>query len=74
MRASFESTTHCAVCGSELAGQYGWCGGCAVALCLACGREHYCRPSCPANGCMKGLCVRLVSAGKLSDEWGLPAD
>jgi hypothetical protein len=62
----------CADCGIELTEPYGWCGGCRKAYCLPCGRLHFCAPTCPANGCHAGLCVRLVAGGMLSETWGLP--
>ena len=62
----------CADCGIALAEPFGWCAGCRAAYCLACGRRHFCTPSCPANGCHAGLCVRLVQGGVLSEAWGLP--
>ncbi|CAA9566645.1 MAG: hypothetical protein AVDCRST_MAG59-3088, partial [uncultured Thermomicrobiales bacterium] len=37
-----------------------------------CGRRHFCRPTCPENGCIAGLCVREVRDGMLSEAWGLP--
>ena len=39
----------------------------ATAYCLPCGRLHFCTPACPANGCLAGLCVRLVEGGV---DWG----
>jgi hypothetical protein len=62
----------CADCGTPLADPYGWCAGCRAAYCLPCGRQHFCTPSCQANGCLAGLCVRLVEGGALSETWGLP--
>jgi hypothetical protein len=62
----------CTDCGIELTEPYGWCGGCRKAYCLPCGRLHFCTPTCPANGCHAGLCVRLVEGGALSEIWGLP--
>ncbi len=64
----------CASCELPLAEPYGWCSGCRAAYCLPCGRYHFCQPSCLANGCHAGLCVRLVVGGVLSDTWGLPDD
>lgn len=64
----------CAVCAVRLGEPYGWCGGCREAFCFPCGRRHFCRPSCPKNGCHAGLCVREVRAGTLSEAWGLPED
>lgn len=64
----------CAACGVALAGSYGWCGNCRAAYCLPCGRLHYCTPTCPANGCLPGFCLRLVTDGALSSAWGLPVE
>jgi hypothetical protein len=62
----------CAECGLALTEPYGWCSNCRAAYCFPCGRQHFCTPSCPANGCMAGLCVREVKGGVLSPAWGLP--
>lgn len=64
----------CANCGQRLTDRFGWCGNCRVALCLACGRKHFCTPTCAAAGCLAGLCVRLVVNGRLATTWGLPDD
>ncbi|HEU0115575.1 MAG TPA: hypothetical protein VFQ80_12905 [Thermomicrobiales bacterium] len=65
---------HCAACGAPLTDRFGWCGNCRVALCLACGRAHFCAPSCAAAGCFAGLCVRLIEGGRVASTWGLPPD
>lgn len=62
----------CADCGLSLAEPYGWCSGCRKAYCFPCGSRHYCSPSCPAGGCLPGLCVRLVEGGVVAEAWGLP--
>ena len=64
----------CAVCAAAVAEPYGWCAGCRKGFCFPCGRLHFCRPSCPDNGCIAGLCVREVRGGNLSQVWGLPAE
>jgi len=64
----------CAACGVALAEPFGWCGNCRAAYCFACGRRHFCKPSCPAGGCLAGLCVRVVANGRLSVRWGIPDD
>ena len=64
----------CAACERPAGEPYGWCGGCRKAFCFPCGRAHFCTPSCPANGCMAGLCVREVRDGVLSERWGLPKE
>ena len=53
---------------------FGWCAGCRKAYCFGCGRKHFCKPSCPANGCQAGLCVRSYADGQLSERWGLPPE
>lgn len=63
----------CTACAAALDDRFGWCSNCQAAYCLSCGRRHYCTPSCQANGCYAGLCVRLVEGGVLSEQWGLPA-
>src|SRR5919106_1171785 len=62
----------CADCGVLLSEPFGWCGNCRAAYCLPWGRQLFCPPPCPANGCLAGLCVRLVQHGRLSATWGLP--
>jgi hypothetical protein len=62
----------CVACGIPLTESYGWCSNCRAAYCLPCGRRHFCTPACPANGCLAGLCVRLVEHGVLAETWGLP--
>lgn len=64
----------CADCGVPLGEPFGWCGGCRAAFCFPCGRRHFCMPSCPANGCLAGLCVRAVRGGVVSATWGLPPE
>jgi hypothetical protein len=64
----------CAACGVPLVEPYGWCAGCRQAYCFPCGRRHFCTPACPANGCIAGLCVRVVEGGALCATWGLPED
>ena len=62
----------CHGCGLSLSEPYGYCGTCRAAFCFACGRRHYCLPSCRAAGCRAGLCVRVVAGGVLAKTWGLP--
>ena len=71
-RARLPANPTCAGCGVALAEPFGWCSGCRAAYCFPCGRHHFCSPSCPANGCVAGLCVRVVQGGQLSETWGLP--
>lgn len=68
------TTPACAVCSAFLAEPFGWCGGCREAYCFRCGRAYYCTPSCPGNGCLPGLCVRVVEGGRLSERWGVPEE
>lgn len=72
--AGIPDEVSCAACGAALAEPFGWCSNCRVALCLACGQAHFCTATCQRNGCIAGLCVRLVDGGRLSSAWGLPAD
>jgi hypothetical protein len=71
-RAGIPEHPRCTTCEVALAEPFGWCSTCRAAYCLGCGRGHYCTPGCPANGCIAGLCVRLVQNGLLADDWGLP--
>jgi hypothetical protein len=64
--------TSCAACAKPLEAAFGWCSTCRQALCFECGRAHFCTPTCRANGCLAGLCVRLVENGRFSATWGLP--
>ncbi len=64
----------CAACGVRLSERFGWCGNCRAALCLDCGRAHFCTSGCAAAGCRAGLCVRLVEDGRIVATWGLPPD
>ncbi|CAA9545743.1 MAG: hypothetical protein AVDCRST_MAG73-2392 [uncultured Thermomicrobiales bacterium] len=73
-RDAIPDTPRCARCDAALALRFGWCSGCRAAYCLPCGRSHFCRPGCPANGCLAGFCVRLVENGHLSETWGLPPE
>ena len=62
----------CAGCGIALSEPFGWCSNCRAAFCAACGRKHFCKPTCQAAGCIAGLCVRQVKDGRLSLEWRKP--
>mgnify|MGYP001248643027 CR=1 FL=1 len=62
----------CADCGEPLGEPFAHCGNCQAEYCLGCGSRHFCMPSCRANGCIAGLCVRLVIDGELSPKWGVP--
>ena len=73
-RPALPASPQCADCDAALAEPYGWCSGCRKAYCFRCGREHYCTPNCHANGCLAGLCVRVVERGTLAATWGLPED
>lgn len=63
----------CSDCDRHLSDPFGWCGNCRAAFCFTCGRRHFCKPTCAAEGCHAGFCVREVRNGKLSERWGLPA-
>lgn len=68
-KAGIPDRVRCDVCGIDLAEPFGWCSNCAKAFCDACGRRHYCKPTCAAAGCIAGLCVRSVDNGRLSTTW-----
>lgn len=72
--SELETPGQCASCGEPLAKPFAHCGNCRADYCLACGSRHFCMPSCRANGCIAGLCVRLVINGELSPRWGVPPD
>ena len=64
----------CASCGQPLGEPFAHCGICRADYCLVCGSRHFCRPSCRENGCLAGLCVKLVIEGELSATWGVPQE
>lgn len=70
--AQIPADATCASCGQALSEPFGWCSSCREAYCIACGRHHFCTVTCEQHGCHAGLCVRLVSGGRLSADWGLP--
>jgi len=70
--AGVPSQPVCAACSIGLTEPFGWCSNCQASYCLDCGRGHFCRPACHAAGCVAGLCVRLVTDGRLSSRWGSP--
>lgn len=65
LRSAFPDQTECAGCGGVMRQPYGYCSNCDACYCAACAAAHFCTPSCPANGCLAGLCVRVVQDGKL---------
>jgi hypothetical protein len=64
----------CDQCGQALGEPFAHCGNCQEDYCLGCGSHHFCMPSCQANGCIAGLCVRLVINGQRSSKWGVPRE
>ena len=70
--AGIPDSPTCASCGIALREPFGWCSNCRAAFCDACGRKHFCLPTCQAAGCIAGLCIRQVSDGRLSLEWREP--
>ena len=64
-RTPFPNQTDCAACGDTIEQPYGYCSNCDAFYCATCAAGHYCTPSCAANGCFAGLCVRVVRDGKL---------
>ena len=71
-QAGIPDEPQCATCGQTLSEPFGWCSNCRLAYCEACGRSHYCQPTCQAAGCLAGFCVRAVVDGRLSTEWKRP--
>jgi hypothetical protein len=69
-----QESSLCAQCGATLGEPHAYCGNCDARFCLACGSRHFCTPACRANGCLAGLCVRLVRNGELSRQWGVPPE
>ena len=70
-----QSSEHiCAACGAAIDGTYAHCGICAADYCIACGSRHLCGESCRANGCIPGLCVKVVMDGVVSPKWGVPSE
>jgi hypothetical protein len=67
-------TALCATCGQALGEPHAYCGNCDARYCLTCGSRHFCTATCQANGCIAGLCVRLVRDGELSPRWGIPPE
>jgi hypothetical protein len=39
-------------------------------LCVHCAKTHLCTERCASNGCIPGLCVRMVRAGVISERFG----
>jgi|GEM_PF-3184006 len=64
----------CASCSHPLGEPFAHCGICQADYCLGCGARHFCRPSCRENGCLAGMCVKLVVNGELSSKWGVPRE
>ena len=69
---TFSDQATCAACAVAIVQPYGYCSNCDALYCLPCSAAHFCTPSCPANGCHAGLCVRMVRDGNLSANWGIP--
>lgn len=63
----------CATCGEELdPGRFARCDVCAGArYCIGCARTHLCTRRCETNGCVAGLCVRLVRDGVTDPRYGI---
>jgi hypothetical protein len=60
---TFSDQAVCASCAVEIEQPYGYCSNCDALYCLPCSATHFCTPSCQANGCHMGLCVRMVREG-----------
>ena len=68
-----EAFRSCSACGgaldSDLHARCDVCGG--DLLCLTCARVHLCTPQCRERGCLPGLCVRVVTGGVVSEDYGI---
>jgi hypothetical protein len=67
------SDDRCAACDAELdPRRYARCDVCHGArYCVTCARAHLCTARCASNGCIAGLCVRLVSDGATDPRYGV---
>jgi hypothetical protein len=63
----------CAACEATLdAERYARCDVCRGArFCITCARGHLCTERCASNGCIAGLCVRVVRAGIVDERYGI---
>jgi hypothetical protein len=52
--------------------RYARCDVCAGArLCDVCAKAHLCTERCQSNGCVAGLCVRMVRGGVADARFGV---
>lgn len=74
MSPSGEEAERCEGClGALDAGGYARCDVCdGRLLCLRCAADHFCTPECRGRGCLRGLCVRVVVDGRVSERYGVP--
>jgi len=70
----------CGACGGALdPARYARCVACTdfdrpAAFCLACARRHLCTERCRTNGCVPGLCTKLVRDGVAAERFGVDAE
>ena len=64
---------HCSSCDAQLdLERYARCDVCKGArFCLECARAHLCTARCASNGCIAGLCARLVRGGVVDPRYGI---
>jgi hypothetical protein len=67
------SDERCAACGTALDPErFARCDVCDGArLCLDCAKAHLCTERCRSNGCLAGLCVRMVRGGVTDERFGV---
>jgi hypothetical protein len=63
----------CSSCAAPLdLERYARCDVCKGArFCVECARAHLCTARCASNGCIAGLCVRLVRGGVVDPRDGI---
>jgi hypothetical protein len=67
------SEQRCAACAAALDPErFARCDVCEGArLCLGCATAHLCSERCRSNGCVAGLCVRMVRGGVTDARFGV---
>jgi hypothetical protein len=67
------SEDRCATCRQALdAERYARCDVCGGSrLCIDCAKAHLCTERCRSNGCVAGLCVRIVRSGVADQGFGV---
>jgi hypothetical protein len=63
----------CTACGAALdPRRFARCDVCDGArLCVGCAKAHFCTERCRSNGCIAGLCVRMVRDGAADARFGV---